>query len=368
MEKHNMEMREDLENIVKAQKSKKRLYFFPNWTAANHYTEMLYQASEEYFVEVLPLENPFVIPDDADYVHFHWIQTLWKYSGRGREEFLQFGYMDLFSNWNRIKEKTKFIWSCHDGLSFDEDSYLEIPFINKLVEQVDVIHILSEHTIQLLENQTEFDHSKIMLIPHSSFEGVLNRIDRMESGVKNLLNIPNDAIVIGFLGQIRKYKGVNTLLLAFDKCIDQFPELFLLIGGNNWLPESINFETLSKITNRFLLVDHFLTDSEYSQLASVIDIAVYPYERILNSGSVASSATMGHHIVLPNFPELRFEPALEFVSYFESGSAEDLAFILKELVSSEIYKTSQEKAILYSKNNTPAAMSQMFFTELLSTN
>ena len=58
-------------------KYKKRLYFFPNWVTANHYTEMLYSSSHLFSVEVIPLENPFVIPGDADYVHFHWIQTLW---------------------------------------------------------------------------------------------------------------------------------------------------------------------------------------------------------------------------------------------------------------------------------------------------
>ena len=366
METFDLEPRKYFGSFTETQVSKKKLYFFPNWVGANHYTEMLYQSSDAHDVEVFSLENPFVIPDDADYIHFHWIQTLWKYSGMSREDFLQHGYMDFFSNWANLKKKTKFVWSCHDGLSFYDDSYLEIPFIKKLVEEVDVIHILNEHTVPLLERYAVIDHSKIMLVSHSSFEGVFNRIDTSKSDVKSTLAIPSEAIVIGFLGQIRKYKGLPTLLNAFGKCIDQFPNLFLLIGGNNWQPELINSTSLSKITSRFLLVDHFLTDSEYSQLASAIDIAVYPYERILNSGSLASSATMGHHIVLPDFPELRFEPALEFVSYFEPGSAEALSLTIKELVSREIYKESKEKAIIYSKDNTPAKMSQLFFTKLLS--
>jgi len=327
---------------------------------------MLYSRSDSFDVEVIPLENPFVIPNDADYVHFHWIQTLWKYSGETREDFLSHSYGNLFLNWEQLKPQTKFIWSCHDGLSFAEDSYLEIPLIAELTKRVDVIHILTKHTIGLLEKHATLDDSKIILIPHSSFEGVLNRIDGNKSDVRREFGIPMDATVIGFLGQIRNYKGLGTLLLAFDELIYNFPNLFLLIAGNNWLKESINLDTLGAITERFLLVNEFLTDTEYSKFASTIDIAVYPYERILNSGSLASSATMGHHVILPNFPELNFYPPLEFCSYFDPGNHVDLARVIGEVVETKTYESSREKAIIYSKNNSPEIMSQNFFTELMS--
>jgi glycosyltransferase involved in cell wall biosynthesis len=327
---------------------------------------MLYSSSESFSVEVLPLENPFLIPEDADYVHFHWINTLWKYSGKNKKDFLKIGFEEFFNNWDVLGSNTKFIWTCHDGLSFDNDCYLEIPLINELVAQVDIMHVLGEQTIELLETHTTVDRSKIIVVPHSSFEGVLTRVDIDKSIVKSDLGIPNDSIVIGFLGQIRVYKGLDTLLKAFDESLDQFPMLFLLIGGNNWMPDSINFENLSAISNRFLLVDHFLTDSEFSNLANVIDIAIYPYERILNSGSLFSSATMGHHVIVPNFKELNFRPALEFVSYFDPGNHEDLTRVLQEVITTESYKESREKAILYSKNNSPQAMSQNFFAKLLA--
>jgi len=342
----------------------KQIYFFPDYRNSNHYQSNLYCEANRFSFDAEPLGSPFDFPLDADFLHFHWLPPIWQYLGQTLEEFLKSGIEEFFDNLRRFSGKK--IWTCHNWLSHEASNDQELTFVKRIVEEFDIVHVMNSSTLSLLKTIVEIDPAKVMNIPHSSYEGVLKRDELNSEEVRNRLGISSDSIILGFMGLIRPYKNVPLLLEAFSALQKIYPQVFLLIVGSNSTPEVVNSEKLRQITDRFLLVDHFLGEDQFSEYGSIIDIAVYPYSRILNSGSIASSATMGHHIVVPDLPSLRFEPGLDFVSYFSAGDVNDLTKVVSNLIRDGSFKTTRTSAIKWSIQNSPSSMSLKFFTGLVS--
>lgn len=81
--------------------------------------------------------------------------------------------------------------------------------------------------------------SKISVIGKGSANGVdLSRFDPQrlkEKGiaVRKSLKIPHDAVVVGFVGRMRRDKGINELIQAFLDLHEKYPRLYLLLVGPN---------------------------------------------------------------------------------------------------------------------------------------
>ena len=90
------------------------------------------------------------------------------------------------------------------------------------------------------------------------------------------LDIPKNAIVIGFVGIMRSWHGIEGLIDAFCDLLNEHPNLFLLLVGDG--PEQANYECIlqdkgvasqSKITGR-------ISHQDVPRYISVFDIATAP--------------------------------------------------------------------------------------------
>ena len=75
---------------------------------------------------------------------------------------------------------------------------------------------------------------KIRVVGYGSAGGVdIERYNpnKIESNVRNELNIPEDALVFAFVGRIVKDKGINELVSAFDNINKKYPNTHLLLVG-----------------------------------------------------------------------------------------------------------------------------------------
>lgn len=75
---------------------------------------------------------------------------------------------------------------------------------------------------------------KIRMVGYGSAGGVgIERYNpnKIESNVRNELNIPEDAFVFAFVGRIVKDKGINELVSAFDYINRKYPSVHLLLVG-----------------------------------------------------------------------------------------------------------------------------------------
>jgi glycosyltransferase involved in cell wall biosynthesis len=104
---------------------------------------------------------------------------------------------------------------------------------------------------------------------------------------------------IAFVGRIRRYKGVETLIEAFGAVDD--PELSLHVAGLASTDELV--EVLSglaapdpRVTLRF----EYLDDAAFVEAVTAAELVVLPYRHMHNSGSVLAALSLDRPVLVPD--------------------------------------------------------------------
>jgi len=145
----------------------------------------------------------------------------------------------------------------------------------------------------------------------------------------------------------------------------EFSDVLLIVAGktNDPLVDK-KLKELSHTFSHIRYFDKFLTPIEFAEVSSLIQVACYPYTSILNSGSIHSSLTFGHHIVVPNHPGLSSFKNEAFVTFYEANSYASLKSALIEVVRDKLYVRSTRRALQFAQVNNASRMSRNFFKQL----
>lgn len=116
------------------------------------------------------------------------------------------------------------------------------------------------------------------------------------------LDIPADARVFLHFGMLRPYKGVERLLEVWPECTG---EAILVVAGDP-IDDAMRaaLERLGKHPRVRLHLRH-LADDEVSVYFAAADVAVFPFERSLTSGSVALALSFGVPVVGPRLASIQ---------------------------------------------------------------
>jgi glycosyltransferase involved in cell wall biosynthesis len=155
----------------------------------------------------------------------------------------------------------------------------------------------------------------VYVIPHGSYVGVYaNSCTRHEA--RKRLGLADHAFVYLFLGQVRRYKGIEDLVDAFDQVADQTN--CLVIAGNphdaqygaelvehigqphqredETLPRPTDGETLRPEIRTWL---QYVPDSELQYFMRASDVVVLPYRDMTTSGAAILAFSFGVPIIAP---------------------------------------------------------------------
>ena len=338
------------------------LQFFPDYTSNDKYQTILYSQLEKNQFNVSPLQNPFEVPKETDVIHFHWINAIWKMINVEPKEFVNQGFPGLF---NYKKNGTKTIWTIHNTLPHEtKDVKSEICLMQKFSDESDIIHIMLKEGLKEIEKYIKIDHKKVFFHQNSSYQSVLKNKESKKNN-KLKLNIPEDSVVIGSIGKIRPYKNVQLLLDAYLDLYKKNKNVYLLIAGLNKDDETVKkIKKEAKINKKIILIERFIPDEEFSEISTALDIAVYTYKDILNSGSAYTSFSFNHYVVLPKFNTLKSLFNLKFISFFEPDSYLDLSNTLYDIIKYNKYKKFQVDVINWNLKNTSDKMSDGFFKKI----
>jgi beta-1,4-mannosyltransferase len=348
------------------QRPSRHLGFFPDFSSGNSYQNMLYSQSRKANWIVKAIESPFDVPPDFDAIHFHWQNAIWGLSHLERSELVNSDFANLFAFKHHVSRKKRhMIWTVHNLVPHDSmelDS--ELALMRRMNEESDVIHFLTRESVAEIKKFIPVDESKIIVEPHCSYSGFLpNKLD--SEAIRQRYGIAKESLIIGFIGQIRPYKNVQQLIDAFLELHEEYHNLVLIVAGLNQDPfvDSIMRE-LSQQFDYIHYIDRFLTPIEFAELSSLIQIACYPYTSILNSGSLFSSLTFGHHIVVPNHPGLYSFKNKKFVTFYDANSLVSLRTSLREVIKNNTYLSSASLALRFAQSNNASKMSRNFFKKL----
>jgi glycosyltransferase involved in cell wall biosynthesis len=222
-----------------------------------------------------------------------------------------------------------------------------------LYERCDAVIVHTEKSRrELLRTFPEIPGAKVGVIPHGNHEYRLTEALGPEEA-KAELGIDPDRLLVAFAGKIRPYKGLASLLDAWERSVAS-RSADLLIAGHPDDPDH-HEELEAHVRARGLVGVHFLpkylSDHEMQLVLRGADAMVLPYLAIDQSGILLFAMTAGRPIVasrLESFVEV-FEDGAGAL-FHEPGDAQGLAAALDRVVGdhelrARMGRTSREIAV-----------------------
>lgn len=279
----------------------------------------------------LPSQLPLVM-------HLHWTTpVLHKIADRAKAQSALDAYIKLIKG---AKDRgISVAWTIHNELPHDaihED--LEMQLQQRVLELSDVTHIMSPRTEELCKAWFVGAPGESIHVPHPSYHGAypdyVGRADaRMQLGVA-----PGETVFLLF-GAIKPYKGLIECAEAIDELAQERPVKLVVAGSPDKSSETTDF--LKKASTNPAIITHaeFVGEQDVQTFFRAADIAVLPYRRTLNSGSLALALTFGLPVVMPqdsgSLPLLRSEFAVTFDGANPAGLQQGLREAIDRLCTSQ---------------------------------
>ncbi len=143
-----------------------------------------------------------------------------------------------------------------------------------------------------------------------------------------------------FIGHLRREKGVDVLLEAWEEFHHHYPSALLRIAGN--LPKMENLDI-----NRYKERDDidfrlkFLSDEEYCTLIKSTQYVILPYKHGTNSGVVSTVLALGTNVIASDIPMFEQNPLLSKRFLFQTENPLSLAKTMEFAINNT--RTKEEK-------------------------
>ena len=265
---------------------------FPGWKRVGDALSTASFGSEVEVVEVLDWYNPVSWMRaashmrDADIIIFQW----WTSSVAHMYLALQ---IMLF-------RRVPIVIEYHEVVDPLEQSIMPIRAYSILIGRIirrlaDYFVVHSEADRTLIEQSYHIQRERVAVIPH----GLYDQYSVIEkSAARKHLGI-NEENVILFFGLLRPYKGVKSLIEAFDALPqDLIHSTRLLIVGEAWEDqESLVRAEESPHREKISIVNRYIGDSEIPLYFSAADLVALPYTRASQSGVAHIAMSYGLPII-----------------------------------------------------------------------
>lgn len=278
----------------------------------------------------------FIKAQNADALIFHW----W-------HPFFAPAYNSVLK---KVENTSKRIFICHN-VRPHEQSFIDSLLIRRVFKNVDRFLVHSEEDrVNLLE-----------ICPNAVIEKNFHPLfDIFENGNKRQAEKGNDKETpsnILFFGYIRKYKGLEHLLNAMPKILNEV-DVRLTIAGEFYDLKKPYLDLIRDhgISNRVNIIDEYIPNEEVQDYFMKSDLVVIPYNDATQSGIVQISYNFGVPVVVTRvggLPEVVHDGETGYIVEPGSSSAVADAVIdfFKNNKSEEFKKNIAEHKHLFSWEN-----------------
>ena len=304
------------------------------WTFKVLYPKLLFPGKTQYSKE--EFKSDFKIVREINTLNpINWIMTGIKINKIGPEKI-------IFRYWTPLLSLSYFIissilnnkiiviglvdnWSGHERILFES-------FFRKLfLQSCDSFISFSENVGEKLKNNT---NKSVLSLFHPINSHLPVKISKTEA-LSNL-SLPSKQYIL-FIGLVRGYKGVETLIKAFHYLSKENEDLRLIIAGEFY--DDINlYNKLIKrknIEDKVIINNNFLESSKIRDYICVSDVVVQPYKKASQSGITPVAYFYDKPLVVSNIEGLK-----EIIIKDQSGEIFDetsynLAISIKNCINPE---------------------------------
>lgn len=164
-----------------------------------------------------------------------------------------------------------------DNVEPHEHHIIDRPFNSYYLGAVDGFVYMSE---QVHSELTEYTAAPALFSPHPMFSNFGSRVERSEAC--RHLGLDENCNYLLFFGLIREYKGLDTLLQAWEKV--RRDGLKLIVAGEFYESKEKYEPQLNRLGDSVILHDRFIADEEVKYYFSAVDALVLPYKTATQSG------------------------------------------------------------------------------------
>ena len=231
----------------------------------------------------------------ANILHLHWLELLYSSLALPRTVRRLTAVLAALV-WAKSRG-CKIVYTLHN-LNPHEQAF---PFVSRAADRMvlalaDAVHVHDDEA-KLSARRVYGQPRRIYVVPHGSYIGAYpNDCTRQEARAR--LGLADNAFVYLFLGQVRRYKGVEDLIAAFTQLPDGVCRL-CLAGHVHDQAYGESLIQLVRGQERIHTWFHYVADSEVQHFMNACDVCVLPYRDVTTSGAAILAFSFGKPIIAP---------------------------------------------------------------------
>ncbi|MDB2407834.1 glycosyltransferase [Jannaschia sp.] len=280
--------------------------FWPDYSRSNPYQHLLYGSARDRIEicagsidaalkQIDKMERPELLTFHLHWLNFVLVEAEDQADARARVD----GFLARIDKF--VWKGGRLVWTIHNTVSHDSPYLaLEVEMSNRIAAAAHALHFHSETSVDEVAEIFEIARDKVRISPHGSYVGAYADFVPRDQARAQLKLDPDEDVIL-FSGQVRPYKGVEQLAQVFQRLLAERPRAVLMIVGK------MSDETFAQITEgltpaaraRIRATRRFVTELEMQLFFRAADVAVYPYQKILTSGSLMLALSFGVPAVIP---------------------------------------------------------------------
>ncbi len=189
------------------------------------------------------------------------------------------------------------IWTVHE-LEFYETRYplLDRFMVRLLMAICRQLIVHSDYSARLVRERYGFTR-RIVTLHHPSFVECYPN-DTAPSAARARLGLAATTTVYLFLGHIKPYKGVESLIEAFKR-IDTRDTALMIVGQPFDAETAVRIRSMAADDPRIRLVLNYVPDEDVQIYMQASSVVVFPFRQMHTSGSVLLAMSFGKAVVVP---------------------------------------------------------------------
>lgn len=240
----------------------------------------------------------------ADALHLHWLeQIFWGRVAARSLAWARFRGTRLLSLARAMRLRgRRVVWTVHNldphEFSCKRQERIYSKFRDTLMPLItDVICMSSEVEISVRERYPMLERANFHIIPHPHYSKYFEDIDyclpsEAANFISNNDNIPN----LTMIGMLRRYKGIPKLV---NQLIATKAEFRLVIAGSGSKKDVSEIRDAIGEDSRVKLLPRRVDEKELVGLLKESDLAIFNFQKVLNSGSVLTALSLGTPVLAP---------------------------------------------------------------------
>jgi glycosyltransferase involved in cell wall biosynthesis len=184
----------------------------------------------------------------------------------------------------------KLIWTVHDLLPHERTFIDDAKMSKKIAMFADALIVPNSQTKKELIENFNIPNKKITLIPLGNFVGYYPESNKKITEKSNMIYL--------FFGQIKPYKGIDSLIKNFKDLPDLSAELQIVGPCHN----TQYLDTLRDLIGqdrRITLTSSFVPNDQIAELFAQADIVVLPFQEVTNTSSALLAFSLKKPVIAP---------------------------------------------------------------------